>query len=368
MNAPLVYAVVLNWNGLPDTLECLTSLAGSSYGNLRVVVVDNASAEDPRAKITADFPEVTVLRASENLGFSGGNNIGILHALDQGADFVFLLNNDATVAPDAITEVVRAHGELEAPGFVGCKVLYADAPETIQFMGGRFVYTPEPRGWHMGDGEPDGEDWQAVLECDYVSACALLASSTTLRTVGLLDERFFLYWEDTEWGARAKSKGFRNYVTPCARVFHKVARSTQGGRHPKAAYYIKRNALLFRQCGGFHTEWFRRMLRDLRKQLQEPGRLRYTHLIILFQAHLDFARRRFGRHPAWLEIPANRHFEYRVRRGVHRVDTIVRFLLILLGFPKASRLRRNGGEPPLPHPPIELPSDDKETPLFVDKA
>lgn len=220
---PQVSCIVLNWNGWADTIECLSALRECNYPHLTVIVVDNGSTDDSVVRLKSAYPDILLLKSGRNLGFSGGNNVGIRHALDSGADYVWLLNNDARPAPDALAALVAKAVSDKSVGAVASICFYADAPSTVQAWAGSRVNL-----W-IGYGrlctEPHGDDWFHSL-----NGSSMLVSSAAIGDVGLLDEGFFLYWEDTEFCLRLRKKGWRIAAAPDSRVLHKVNASTGGNR------------------------------------------------------------------------------------------------------------------------------------------
>lgn len=235
--------VIPNWNGTQDTLECLESLKGLVYANHRVYVVDNGSATPCADSIRASFPSVEVIRLDRNLGFAGACNVGIRQALADGAQYVWLLNNDTAVDANALTAMVEAAEDDPYCGIVGSKILYYDNPNIINHAGGRI------RPWigrceHIGCGTLDGGQFDNIAEVDYVTGCSLLAKKAMIEEVGLMDEDYFLYWEETDWCLRARRKGWRVKYAPHSRVYHKVSRGL-GRASLVTTYYWARNSLLF---------------------------------------------------------------------------------------------------------------------------
>jgi GT2 family glycosyltransferase len=223
---PLVYVIVLNWNGWRDTVDCLTSLQKLDYSNCEIVVVDNASTDGSSGKIREAYPDVTLLRTETNLGFAGGNNRGIEHALERGAEYIWILNNDTVVDPKALAALVEEMVSDRSTGMVGSKVYYHEPHDLIWFAGGEIGgLTAKTR--HVGMGESDDETWSVARDVDYASGCSLLVSEQVLQSVGLMDTRFFLYFEETDWAARAREKGWRVRFQPSSRVWHKVSRSAK---------------------------------------------------------------------------------------------------------------------------------------------
>lgn len=239
-----VAVIVLNWNRTDLTLACLRSLYRLERLPDQVIVVDNGSRPDPAALITAAFPQITLLRNERNLGFAGGNNIAIRHALAHGADYVMLLNNDAEVAPDLLGLLVDFAESDAGIGIVGPMIYFYDEPERIAFAGG-MVEANTGRGrsldsWH-GDLIPRPVDW--------MSGCALLVKRTVIEQIGLLDERMFAYYEDIDWCARAREAGWQVWLAPQARVWHKIE-IEERLQSPWYVYLMTRNRLLFNRNRG----------------------------------------------------------------------------------------------------------------------
>ena len=242
--SPAVDIVVLNWNGREDTLDCLASLSKSTYPYCRVIVVDNGSADGSVAAIRAAFPTVEVLETGKNLGYAGGNNVGIRHALDRGTDFILLLNNDTVVAADLIESFVTLSLRTSSDDVLGAKIYYFDKPEILWFAGARW-HSPALNFVIDGIGQADSDEYSQVRDADYITGCALFASAATFRQVGLLDERYFLTYEETDWCYRARGAGHRCIVVPQAKLWHKVSSSFGGESSPLVTYFMTRNRLFW---------------------------------------------------------------------------------------------------------------------------
>jgi GT2 family glycosyltransferase len=217
-SAQKVVAVVLNWNLAAETRTCVERLLASDYPNLRVIVVDNGSTDGSVDFLRSQFPDVEVLALPKNRGYAAGNNVGITHALSLGAEWVLLVNNDAVLAPDAISRLVEA----STPD-AGLLMPRVDAhPSGKLWAAGarvRGIY-PLPRpvdARELATGHP--------IEIDYAIGCVLLIRRSVLMTVGLLDERYFMYYEDLDLSARARVAGFRIFVVPSACAAHQVGAS-----------------------------------------------------------------------------------------------------------------------------------------------
>ena len=240
---PLVYIIVLNWNGWQDTIECIESCLKLTYPRYRIVIVDNGSADGSVLKLQERFPGIDILQAGKNLGFAGGNNVGIRHALEQGADYVWLLNNDTIVDPTALAELVNAAKVSDAVGIVGSKIYFFSKPDVIWFAGG-FIRYSRGTSVHRGQLERDEGQYNEISEVDYITGCSLLIKHEVVAKVGLMDERFFLLFEEADWNQRAKEQGYKILYVPLSKVWHKVSVSI-GADSPAYYYYLIRNSLLF---------------------------------------------------------------------------------------------------------------------------
>ncbi len=288
---PLVYVIVLNYNGKADTLECLRSLAGVSYPDFRILVVDNASADSSVEAIKQDFPRLDVLQNNENLGFAGGNNVGIRYALEQGADYVFLLNNDTVVDPGVLTELVKVGESDQAVGIIGSLIYYLHRPQEVWFASGK-IYWPAGTTRHLTT-IPDG-----LREVDFITGCALMIKKQALEKVGSLDPDFFLYYEDTDWSVRVKKAGFKLVVAPASVVWHKEM-GAQGGRSPGHEYYVTRNNLLFMKRHANPLLWLTFIpaftLKIAVKVLLFTCRGQFNLLPPLFKGIKDYLTGRYGK-------------------------------------------------------------------------
>lgn len=220
---PQVWCIVLNWNGWRDTIECLDALKQCTYPNLTLVVVDNGSTDGSIARIREAYPQILVLESKKNLGFAGGNNIGIRYALGHGANYIWLLNNDTQPAPDALSALVAKVGTDERIGAVASICYYADAPSTVQAWGGSRVNLWI--GYSRLAMEPRHDEW-----FDTLNGTSMLISRKAVESVGLLDENFFLYSEDTEYCMRLRKMGCRTAIAADSKVLHKVNASTGGNK------------------------------------------------------------------------------------------------------------------------------------------
>jgi GT2 family glycosyltransferase len=227
MNHPLVYIIVLSWNGKSDTLECLDSLCQVEYQNFRILVVDNASADGTCDAIKQRFPNVELIVNQANIRFAGGNNIGIRYAVERGADFVLLLNNDTIVDKHFLALLTDAAGTDPRVGMVGPKIYYHSDKQRLWYAGGKINW------WkglvsHIGIREIDHGQYDEQKETDYITGCCVLVRRSVIESIGMLDEKYFIYGEDADWSVRASRKGFKLLFVPSSKIWHKVSVSSGG--------------------------------------------------------------------------------------------------------------------------------------------
>jgi hypothetical protein len=238
-----VAAVVLSWNGRDDTLACLASLEAVTYPELEVIVVDNGSSDGVAEAVAAAFPAVEVIVSEHNLGFAGGSNRGIARALERDARYVLLLNNDVEVDPGFLGALVDEARRRPDAAALSSKVLFRHPADLIWFAGASFDPRRGYNGRLRGYRERDDGRFDEVVETDRAAGAAMLIPRTMFDEVGLLDERLFVYAEDAEWSLRARGLGYRIYVVPSSRVWHKVSAASGGESSPTTLYYGTRNVL-----------------------------------------------------------------------------------------------------------------------------
>jgi GT2 family glycosyltransferase len=267
---PRVAIIVLNWNNGHETIACLGSLRAVPGSFWQAVVVDNGSTDDSVAQIRAwagqsGWPVVdtagddgcglgplALVTLERNLGYTGGNNAGIRHALRAGFDFVLILNNDATVDPAFLGILMDFAREHPQAGMIGPAVYEADRPETIQSAGAR-IHWWEAKFPPLNGGVTEAALDQAPRAADYISGAAMLVRRATIEAVGVLDEAFHLYVEEVDWCRRAATAGHGVWVVPRSRIWHKGAVSVNTMRKPSVEYYRFRNRIFFMRK---HARWY----------------------------------------------------------------------------------------------------------------
>ena len=247
-HSPKVSIVILNWNSYDVTAECLRSLRKVEYPEHEIVLVDNGSQDGSAERLQAEFPEVRVLRNAQNLGFPGGNNVGIRDALERGTDYLLLLNNDTIVSADFLTRLVSVAEAGSAVGLVNPKIYFLEPPDRLWHGGARY------RSWWsfpkiVGVGKQDDGSYGDTKEVPFTTGCALLIKSEVLRKVGLLAEEYFLGFEDLDFSLRARRAGYKTIYAGNAAIWHRSAYVTQKnlGKPVKDFYYFRNTVLVARK-------------------------------------------------------------------------------------------------------------------------
>ncbi len=231
MSVPSVTIVVLSYNGRDLTLDCIRSLQQLTYPRPRILIIDNASQDDSVPAIRREFSSdlntgrIQLHVQERNRGFAGGNNVGIRLSAD--AEYVLLLNNDTTIAPDALDRLVEAAEARPSCGLAGPLIYYFEPRDQIWFAGTE-VRLGRGISRHRGIRQKDRGQYHAIESCDAVTGCAMLIRQDVVRRIGLLDERYPLYSEDTDFCMRARQAGFEILFVPTAKVWHKISAATGG--------------------------------------------------------------------------------------------------------------------------------------------
>jgi len=239
-----VAVIIVNWNGVADTLEVLRELEGIDGPSLRIIVVDNGSSDDSVDVLRRDAPHVELVETGENLGFAGGNLAGLRHAL-AGGDFgwVLLINNDVAVDQSFLPPLIEACRQPDV-GAAAPKIYYFEPRDLIWAAGGR-LRLRETVTEEFGQGETDGPAYSCAADMTYLTTCCLLIPRDVLEKVGPLDPMFFIGVDDADWSRRALDAGFRLRYVPASRIWHKVAVSTGGSYTPFKTFHTGRSNTLY---------------------------------------------------------------------------------------------------------------------------
>ncbi len=255
-----VFISLLNFNGLKNTLACLESLRNIKIDNfkLTIVVVNNSSKEELnlRSGSLGNIP-LAVIENNKNLGFSGGHNVGIRYSLENGADYVVILNNDTYVDGSFLGELLKIAEEDDEIGILSPKIYFASG---FEYHGDRYSKNELGKVFWYGGGEMDWDNvigknrgvdlvdkgqFDNIEEMEMATGCCMLIKKEVFESIGLFDEKYFLYYEDSDLSMRAKRKGFKVMYVPNSIIWHKNAGSAGGSGSALQDYYITRNRLLF---------------------------------------------------------------------------------------------------------------------------
>ncbi|MCI8454776.1 MAG: glycosyltransferase family 2 protein [Lachnospiraceae bacterium] len=240
--------ILVNYNGIEDSVACIKGLCEAEGAeSTTILFVDNASAADETAAIRERYPGVITFRNESNGGFSAGNNVGIQYALDNRYGYVLLLNNDTVAAPNMIRLL---KGYCDEKTVSAPKILYFTQPDTIWYGGGR-INRRTGAAKHSNINRKDTGDTK-VKEVTFATGCCMMIKADVFEKIGLLEEDYFMYYEDTDFCTRLAMNGIKIKYVPEARLWHKIGRSAGGSGSPFATYYVTRNRLNYvKKYGSF---------------------------------------------------------------------------------------------------------------------
>jgi GT2 family glycosyltransferase len=229
---PQVAIVILAYNNYQDTKECLESVLQMDYPTITIWLVDNGSQDGTAQRVAAEFPGVRIVQTGHNLGVAGGFNAGIVPALQEGAIYVLILNNDTVVERDLVRILVQEAQAHPDYGILMPKVLYYDTPDRIWSAGARYRCFP-PAIVMIGLDKPDGPYYDKPQIIEYAPTCGLLIRREVFQHVGLFDNGYFFFFDDWDYSLRVREAGYQIAFIPQARLYHKVSRTIQQkGRSP----------------------------------------------------------------------------------------------------------------------------------------
>ena len=290
MSRPLVFIILVNYNGEADTIECVQSLKRIEYDNYRIVLVDNGS-EKPISAEGKTFLEKNchVICHDRNSGFAGGNNIGIRYALKEGAELILLLNNDTTVEPDFLNVLVEQYEKDKETGALGGRINFYSDKEMIWYGGGHF--DPED-GWGRHERYRDicAGKTGIVREVTFITGCLMLIPARTIEKIGLLDDSLFLYFEDVDFCCRITKAGMKMLYCEDAVIYHKVYGSTSGNNDIRYYYFLRNIPVIIkRYCNNKFKAFVRHFIFCLRMVYRK-----YIGVRFAVKALWDFAANHFG--------------------------------------------------------------------------
>jgi GT2 family glycosyltransferase len=239
---PLISLITLNWNGTAVTCDLLRSIRErNTYQPIEVIVVDNASREDPSGAFLSVYPEAVIVRNAENLGFSGGNNAGIRVAK---GDYLFIVNNDTEFTPYLLEGLLAVFDQFPDAGMASPKFQYFFDKGVIEYAGYEPINILTGRNGMIGQGQRDIGQFDKLHQTPYVHGGGMMVPRSVVEAAGLMPELFFLYYEELDWSERVRAKGYRIYYQPASLIYHKESMTT-GKSSPLKTFYLTRNRILF---------------------------------------------------------------------------------------------------------------------------
>ena len=250
---PLISIITLNYNQTDVTCAFLESTRMLTYDRFETIIVDNGSKTDPTEQITrGNYPNVRIIVCDENLGFAGGNNVGMRAAK---GDFIFLLNDDTEVTSNLIESVLKPFYSDEKVGVVSPKIKFHYSPDTIQYAGFRRMNPYTGRTKMIGNGECDTGQYDVLMETYGSHGAAMMLKREVIEQVGMFAEEFFLYYEEWDWSARIRRAGYKILYQPEAVVYHKES-MTVGKESTLKVYYQTRNRILYMKRNTTKRQFF----------------------------------------------------------------------------------------------------------------
>ena len=308
---PLTYVIILTWNQKEMTADCLDSVMRLDYPNYRIALIDNCSTDGTREYIRTRHPQVEIIPSETNLGYAGGNNLGLDYALRRGAEYVLILNNDTEIDPGCLSKLVEVMERDEAVGVAGATIYYHSDPKRIWFNGARLNENIGEMEAYSFKSVDEGQ-FTEIIESDYAPGCGMLVRSSAVKRSGGIDARYFIYFEESDWCLRIKKLGYSVVIHPAAKVWHKISMAF-GKETPTFLYYMVRNNLLFMRSNlPLRTRWLgyikclKRCILQLRWLVRSSDEEKWTKARAICTGLFDFLLCRFGRGSAQFLLPNSR--------------------------------------------------------------
>lgn len=296
MNEPLVIIILVNYNGFQDTAECIESLKKSDYKNYKIVVVDNKSTTIPDIQLEQYIEENAdaFIKSDLNGGFSYGNNLGIKYAQEKyNPDYYLLLNNDTIVSASFLSLLICESITHRSAGIITGRIMYYDDKDVIWYAGGEInPTTAQATHRYFNDRDCSFINHEAE-KITFVTGCLMLITKETVNSIGLLDEKYFLYAEDTDYCLRAMNAGLELLFVPDSVIYHKVSRST-GATSKSTQYYMTRNQLML--IKKYATRKWKAFTDNLICDLRYIKQKKKSFGIVL-KAYKDYLKKTTGRIP-----------------------------------------------------------------------
>lgn len=290
MVKPLVYILVLNYNGAKDTIECINSLQKISYNNYKIVIIDNKSTDNSLCELEQFNSSCIFIKSEENLGYAGGNNLGIKYAMESKADYILILNNDTIVEKDFLSNIINSC-EKDNVSVASPKVYFYDNKRINAFGASKDFLE---RVKNIGENKVDGVDYENDIYVKYIMGCCMLIKTDVIEDVGMFDDKFFMYLEETDLCERINKK-YKIKVCASSKIYHKCGASTKSSSKINyfTEYYFRRNLLYFLMKNCSLTKrifiQFLIMIKDLVDVVNNSKDKKYRK--ILFLAWKDYFNR-----------------------------------------------------------------------------
>jgi len=301
---PKVSIIILHLKDIPCLVDCIVSLNKITYQNYDIIIVHNGPKDKTLLKTISPISQhvAKIIDTGENLGFAKANNIGIREAIKDGTDYILLLNDDTVVSKDFLDILVYAGENNPDAAMLGPYIYFYTEPKKIWFAGAKFDELTGIASFPKAE-QIFTHEFLKPKESDFITGCAVLAKRESIEKIGLLDERFFIYWEDVDWGLRVKKAGIKNLVIPQAKIWHKVTVSLGGQESSIRMYFKTRSHLLLAKLHApkAKKKLLLQFIRDIAWLLFKssvPDRIKKARAYLA--AIKDYYLRKTDRGPLWL--------------------------------------------------------------------
>lgn len=237
------YVILVNYNGYKDTLSCIESIKNNENNKISIIVVDNNST-DSSIEYLEKIEGIILIKSNENLGFAKGNNLGIKYALENGAKYIMLLNNDTEITSNAITIIKQKLEEDNSLGAVGSRIMYYDNKNIVNYCGGHFNWT---RGItvHENYKQEFNKNLGKFFYTEFITGCSVMVKKEVFEKIGLLPEEYFMYFEDADFCVKVAEVGYKLGVCTDSIIYHKVSAASGGEDSAFSIKWMTRNRMIF---------------------------------------------------------------------------------------------------------------------------